>query len=127
MLAHGFTQNGRCWGAFGRLMVQRFTTVAVDAPGHGNSRHDDADLATAGQLIVDAGGSGHYVGYSMGGRMLLQRAVEDPTGIESLVLIGATAGIVDAAERTARRNVDFDRAKDVRRLGTADFLSLIHI
>lgn len=122
VLAHGFTQNARCWGAFGRLLAQRFNVVAVDAPGHGNSHHDEADLVAAGQLICEAGGSGHYIGYSMGGRMLLQRAVDDPATMQSLVLIGATAGIEEAAERTTRRKVDFDRAADVRRLGTAAFV-----
>ena len=42
-------------------------------------------------------------GYSMGGRIALHVALAAPERIERLVLVGATAGIEDDAERAARR------------------------
>ena len=99
VLAHGFTQNARCWGRFGELCSDNFDVLAIDAPGHGLSGHGDADLTEAGRLIVEAGGLGHYVGYSMGGRMLLHAALESRIEIRSLVLIGANPGIESADER----------------------------
>jgi 2-succinyl-6-hydroxy-2,4-cyclohexadiene-1-carboxylate synthase len=50
-------------------------------------------------------------GYSMGGRIALHAAVAFPARIERLVLIGASPGLADAAERAARR-VDDDALAD---------------
>ncbi len=106
VLLHGFTQNARCWGPLASVLAERFEVVLVDAPGHGDSGHDDADLWAAADLIAEVGGRARYVGYSMGGRMALHLAVRHPDSIESLVLIGATAGLESPAERSARREAD---------------------
>lgn len=106
VLAHGFTQNTGCWGPFGRLLAGAHRTVVVDAPGHGESLHDHADLSEAGSLLADAGGTGTYVGYSMGGRMALHAALQRPQEVSALVLIGATAGLDSEAERMSRRAAD---------------------
>lgn len=123
-LAHGFTQNSRCWGRFGSICSDSFDVIAVDAPGHGWSGYDDADLTTAGRLIVDAAGPAHYVGYSMGGRMLLHAALNDEVGeIRSLILIGATAGIENATERAERKAKDGRTASRIMELGAPAFVS----
>ena len=124
VLAHGFTQNARCWGRFGELCSDNFDVLAVDAPGHGQSGYDDADLNQAGRLIVDAGGPAHYVGYSMGGRMLLHAALSDRVGeIRSLILIGATPGIESAADRAERQVSDAQRAARLVEIGTPAFVT----
>ncbi len=123
VLAHGFTQNARCWGAFGTQCGDTFDVLAVDAPGHGWSGHDDADLDRSGRLIVAAAGPGHYVGYSMGGRMLLHAALNDTVGeIRSLILIGATPGLESAPERTERRARDASLAARLMAQGTQAFV-----
>jgi 2-succinyl-6-hydroxy-2,4-cyclohexadiene-1-carboxylate synthase len=110
VLAHGFTQNGRCWGRFGELLALRHELVTPDAPGHGacDPAHDTADLDAAGRLLARAGGPAVYVGYSMGGRVALHTALDPETAplVEALVLIGATPGLEDEAERAARRAAD---------------------
>ena len=111
MLAHGFTQNSRCWGRLSLDLAVDHELVLVDAPGHGESGHDDADLRRSAALIGDVGGAAVYVGYSMGGRTLLHLALDDPGRVEALVLIGATAGIDDEEERAQRRVAD-DRLAD---------------
>jgi len=78
----------------------------VDAPGHGDSRHGEADLDDAARLSVEAGGAGIYVGYSMGGRVALHAALAAPDQVRALVLIGATAGLDDDTERAQRRRAD---------------------
>ncbi|MEM7091623.1 MAG: alpha/beta fold hydrolase [Actinomycetota bacterium] len=123
VLAHGFTQNARCWGPFGRRLGARYGTVAVDAPGHGQSVHDEADLHEAGHLLIEAGGPGHYLGYSMGGRMLLHGVLgDDISAVRSIVLIGATAGIEDEAERSERALRDERLAQEIRKVGTPEFI-----
>lgn len=123
-LAHGFTQNARCWGRFAELCSKDFDVIAMDAPGHGQSGYDNADLSKAGRLLVDAGGPAHYVGYSMGGRMLLHEALNDRVGeMRSLILIGATPGIESAAERTERRVTDARRVAHILEIGTPAFIT----
>ena len=123
VLAHGFTQNARCWGSFGTQCNETFDVIAVDAPGHGMSGYDDADLHRAGRLILDAGGPGHYVGYSMGGRMLLHAALNDNVGeMRSLILIGATPGIESSTERAERKAHDVALATQVMAEGTPAFV-----
>jgi len=124
VLAHGFTQNARCWGTFGDLCTNDFDVLAVDAPGHGQSGYDTVDLNEAGRLILQAGGRAHYVGYSMGGRMLLHAALNDQMGlIRSLILIGATPGIEDAAARSQRASEDANRARHILEVGTQTFIN----
>jgi len=128
VLAHGFTQNANCWGPFGHELATDHEVVAVDLPGHGQSNkiYDHADLATAGTLLAEAGGSGIYVGYSMGGRTALHTALQaveaEPEAIRALVLIGATAGIDDTEERTARVGRDGELADRLESKGLEAFL-----
>ena len=96
--------------------------VLVDAPGHGGSGGVDTDLSGAGRLLADAGGRATYVGYSMGGRMVLHTALERPATVERLVLVGATAGIDDPVERAERRTADDALAASIERDGVAAFL-----
>jgi len=123
VLAHGFTQNRRCWGEFGERCTRSFDVRAVDLPGHGWSTHDNASLNEAGSLIVGAGGPAHYLGYSMGGRMLLHAGLQATAGeIRSLILVGATAGIENAAERAQRKASDDQLADRIMQIGTPAFV-----
>lgn len=123
VLAHGFTQNPRCWGRFGELCSDNFDVLAIDAPGHGWSGYDTSDLHQAGKLIVDAGGPAHYVGYSMGGRMLLHAALANRLEMRSLILIGATPGIESAAERAERQTRDQRLAARIMSIGAPAFVT----
>jgi 2-succinyl-6-hydroxy-2,4-cyclohexadiene-1-carboxylate synthase len=49
-------------------------------------------------------------GYSHGGRVAIQRAVREPAALTGLILVGATPGIEDDAEREARRLQDEELA-----------------
>ncbi len=121
-MVHGFTQNAECWGRFAERMSDYFELVLVDAPGHGASGHDEADLWEAGRLIGEVGGEAHYLGYSMGGRMLLHAAIQNPALVRSLSLIGATAGIEHSAERGERRAADEALADRLLSEGLPTFL-----
>jgi 2-succinyl-6-hydroxy-2,4-cyclohexadiene-1-carboxylate synthase len=124
VLAHGFTQNRRCWGPFGHELAADHQVVAVDLPGHGltDPAHDRADVSAAGRLLAATGGAAVYVGYSMGGRVALHAALARPDLVRALVLIGATAGIEDPATRSARRQADETLAARIAELGLAAFL-----
>ena len=107
VLAHGFTQTGATCGADGRRPGPATTSwCLVDLPGHGGSSDVQADLSTGAQLLSDVGGSGTYLGYSMGGRFCLHAALTRPDLVQRLVLISATAGIDDEGERRDRVAAD---------------------
>lgn len=126
VLAHGFTQTARSWESFERLLRRRlpeWATRAVDLPGHGDAAPPaDSDLWASADRLCDVGGIGTYVGYSMGGRTALHAALSHPGAVERLVLIGATAGIDDPDERTARRDADGRLADHIEAVGVATFI-----
>lgn len=122
VLVHGFTQTRRCWGPVADDLAADHEVVRVDAPGHGRSAEILAGLRTGGRLIADQGGEATYLGYSMGGRYLLHLALANPELVRGLVLLGATAGIDDPAERAERAERDRRTAARLRELGLLDFL-----
>lgn len=108
VLVHGFTQTGRSWGPVADDLALDHEVLLPDAPGHGGSTGIRADLRAGAELLVDACGPATYVGYSMGGRLCLHAALARPHEVQGLVLLGATGGLDDAADRAARRAADAD-------------------
>lgn len=127
---HGFTQTHHHWRRCAHEIAARLdpppTLAFVDLPGHGLADGDRTDtIDTGARRLADVAGRGTYVGYSMGGRIALAAAAasaERAGPIERLVLVGATAGIDDAAERAARRASDAALAERIVEAGVAAFL-----
>lgn len=122
VLVHGFGQNSQCWGPFAEHLAKHFELVLVDAPGHGESGHDDSDLWEAGRLLLEVGGAATYIGYSMGGRITLHAALQSPDLVKGLVLIGAHPGIVAESDRADRHRADEARAAELDEHGLAPFV-----
>lgn len=121
-LLHGFTQTARCWGRFGALLGEQHELLAVDLPGHGRSSAISTDLEGSADLVAAAVGPSAYLGYSMGGRVALHLALQHPAVVERLILIGATGGLADGAEREARRASDERLATHLEQVGVDAFL-----
>lgn len=122
VLVHGFTQTNRCWGPIADDLANDHELILVDAPGHGGSSDVVADLVAGGQMIGVVGGTATYLGYSMGGRFVLHTALEHPELVKGLVLISATAGIDEPADRTSRIADDMDKAEHLERIGVEAFV-----
>lgn len=122
VLVHGFTQTLRSWDEIAFLMGHRFRIVRVDLPGHGGSADVRLDFAGTADAIGDVGQRAVYVGYSMGGRLCLQLALDRPELVEALVLIGSSPGIPDRGARLARQRSDEQLAREIEQVGTARFL-----
>jgi 2-succinyl-6-hydroxy-2,4-cyclohexadiene-1-carboxylate synthase len=122
VLVHGFTQTLAVWGAVAERLGGRREVVRVDLPGHGGSGGVRVGFAEAAGLVGAAGGSGAYVGYSLGGRLCLRLALDRPDLVRALVLVGASPGIADPAARAARRAADEALAERVERDGVEAFL-----
>lgn len=124
-LAHGFTQTERSWNHIETLLAERLDkveTIAVDMPGHGTAADLRADLWGAAEHLVDAAGEGTYVGYSMGGRVALHAALARPDKVRRLILVGATAGIIDDDERAKRCEADERLAARIETEPLTDFI-----
>lgn len=122
VLVHGFTQTRRCWGPVRDALAVDHEVITVDAPGHGGSAAITAGLADGASLIADQGGEATYLGYSMGARFALHVALARPALVRGLVLLGGTAGIEDADERTARLEHDRHNAAQLQAEGLEEFL-----
>lgn len=127
-LVHGFTQSAAAWGAFVDSLGGSVETVAVDAPGHGKSSAVQADLVQGADMMAEAvanagsGGPASWIGYSMGARYALHVALGHAEVVEKLLVVSATAGIDDPAEREARKRSDADIALRIERDGVESFL-----
>ncbi|MBV9803163.1 MAG: 2-succinyl-6-hydroxy-2,4-cyclohexadiene-1-carboxylate synthase [Solirubrobacterales bacterium] len=108
VLLHGFTHTGASWEAVVAALGERYRALAPDIRGHGTrSEAEPVTLeAVLGDLAALAPERFTLVGYSMGGRIALHAAVALGARIERLVLIGASPGLAEAAERAARRAAD---------------------
>lgn len=122
VLVHGFTQTRRCWGDLAPELARDHEVLAVDAPGHGRSSGVRATFEAAAALIGEAGGRASYLGYSMGGRLCLELALDRPDLVDRLVLVGASPGIDDPGERERRRVGDRALADHLEAVGVAAFL-----
>ena len=128
VLVHGFAQTGACLGPLAADLAADHLVVLPDLPGHGRSEAPaDADLwaiadVLAGAASATPSGRATFVGYSLGGRACLHVALAHPGVVDRLVLIGATAGIDDVADRAARAASDERLAEHLEAVGVDRFL-----
>lgn len=109
LLLHGFTHTGASWEPVGAALAGRYRVVAPDIRGHGTA--GDLEPVTLEAVIGDIAAvtEGPFTlgGYSMGGRIALHVALAlGPERVRRLVLIGASPGLADPAERAARVAAD---------------------
>jgi len=97
--------------------------MAPDLPGHGQAseRRPASFTACAAYVRALAGDRFTLAGYSMGGRIALYTALTLPQHVERLVLVGASPGIADAAEREERRRADEALADRILEVGMEAF------
>jgi 2-succinyl-6-hydroxy-2,4-cyclohexadiene-1-carboxylate synthase len=125
VLLHGFTQTGRSWQPIAHALAGRYRAVAPDLPGHG----DFAERRPASFAACDAylraladGRPFTLAGYSLGGRVALHAALSLGPVVERLVLIGASPGIAEPAERAARAADDAALADRIEAIGVDAFV-----
>jgi 2-succinyl-6-hydroxy-2,4-cyclohexadiene-1-carboxylate synthase len=123
VLLHGFTQTRQSWRRTIAALGGRYRALAPDLPGHGlAAERRPASLAACVAYVRALGGERFtLVGYSMGGRIALYTALALPGLVERLVLVGASPGIADAAEREERRRADEALAERLPAIGIEAF------
>jgi 2-succinyl-6-hydroxy-2,4-cyclohexadiene-1-carboxylate synthase len=103
--------------------------ITPDWPGHGKKKHEtdpkNYSINAHMDIITESIGSSRKIillGYSMGGRLALNWAINNPGKIEKLILIGASPGIADEAESQERLNGDQALAQFIRNHGVRPFI-----
>lgn len=123
VLLHGFTNSGASWQPVISGLDQRYRAIAPDIRGHASASQSDpidlpAVLADIRRLDAERF---TLLGYSQGGRIALHAALALPERIERLLLIGASPGLDDEAERCERRLADERLAERIESLSIEQF------
>ena len=104
---------------------ERYRALAPDIRGHGSAaeREPVSVEAVLDDLVGVAPARFTLVGYSMGGRLALHAALAPALGprVQRLILIGASPGIADPAERSERRTADERLADDLEGMTIEEF------
>jgi 2-succinyl-6-hydroxy-2,4-cyclohexadiene-1-carboxylate synthase len=120
VFVHGFTQTERSW------------LPVIDVPRPGSEHESGVELSILARIPRAATFMetverlvrfpGTYVGYSQGGRLCLQLALDHADVVQRLVLVSASPGIADDASRATRRAADEQLAREIERDGVDAFL-----
>lgn len=96
LLIHGIGDNSTTWSTVQAKLAQRFTVIAPDLLGHGQSDKPRADYSVAAYAngmrdllsVLDIE-KVTVVGHSLGGGVAMQFAYQFPQLVERLILVGA--------------------------------------
>src|SRR6478609_7720537 len=96
LLIHGVGDNSTTWNTVQAKLAQRFTVIAPDLLGHGQSDKPRADYSVAAYangmrdlLSVLEIDKVTVVGHSLGGGVAMQFAYQFPQLVERLIMVGA--------------------------------------
>lgn len=95
ILIHGLSDDLRLWNHLIPELSANYSTIALDLRGHGSSSKPSSTSYSIGQFSMDIYGlfvklnikKAHFIGFSMGGAIAQEFAVNYPDMVSSLVLI----------------------------------------
>jgi 2-succinyl-6-hydroxy-2,4-cyclohexadiene-1-carboxylate synthase len=120
---HGFTETDESWSEVLQPLPgqKRFPLL----PGHGwNPCPAGTTIAScAAAIAATLPTVGDLMGYSMGGRVALQLALDFPEKVGRLVLVSSTAGLSDPVEIEKRKKFDAHYAEVLLEDGIGTFVS----
>ncbi len=114
-LVPGFAQTSKVWAPTIARLGNDLEISALEVP-------QEPDFASTALALGGSGERGMYVGYSMGGRLLLFLALERPELVSKLILISSSPGLANPEERQTRRVTDDDLADWIERHTLDEFL-----
>jgi pimeloyl-ACP methyl ester carboxylesterase len=104
---HGMGTSAATWNQCMELLEDRFTVVAPDLLGHGDSPAPDdpaeytrdRTLVDVDDIVADLTGRPVLVGHSLGGYLALAHAATRPDAARGVVVLNTGPGYRDAAKR----------------------------
>jgi 2-succinyl-6-hydroxy-2,4-cyclohexadiene-1-carboxylate synthase len=134
-MLHGWLGSSHDWDEVLKFISKQFIPITIDLPGHGQSppfSEDELsfekisseiiqlyDRIRSEQLLEE---NPILVGYSMGGRVALQLAMQYPTYFKGVALIAAHTGISSVELRSKRGLEDDRRAAELTTMPWHEFL-----
>ncbi|MCM2681098.1 2-succinyl-6-hydroxy-2,4-cyclohexadiene-1-carboxylate synthase [Echinimonas agarilytica] len=110
VMLHGFLGQHRDWLQVIQPWQHQYRFILVDLPGHGLSRveyNTDNGFEHAHQSLVNTlqqlnVGRYQLLGYSLGGRLAMYHALQQPCGLESLLLESCHPGVASVRIKLKR-------------------------
>jgi 2-succinyl-6-hydroxy-2,4-cyclohexadiene-1-carboxylate synthase len=130
MFLHGFTGSSNDWQFLFDGLNDKFTPLAIDLPGHGESSSpeiidpylEDSIVKLIHEFLAQLKISSLVIcGYSMGGRAALSFAAKYPDKLDGLILESTTAGMDSEDERLQRIKDDNELADRIALVGVENF------
>jgi esterase len=97
VILHGLLGSSRNWSTIGKALQDRYDVHALDLRNHGSSPHDDAmrwaEMSADLQAYLDlhAIDSVVLMGHSLGGKVAMRYACENPEVVDKLVIVDIAA------------------------------------
>lgn len=101
VLLHGWGMNGDVWEGILPTLSKHYRTTIVDLPGHGRSLDCPADyaLANLSAALVDIfPQQASIVGWSLGGMIATQFAIDNPQRVNKLALVASAPQFVSSSD-----------------------------
>lgn len=101
VLLHGWGLHSGIWDLISEDLAEHFTLHLIDLPGFGRSPIPSADYDL--QLLVDqvlavAPEKAHYLGWSLGGVIATQIAIQQPQRVEKLITVASNPKFVQSED-----------------------------
>lgn len=131
LFLHGFAGSGREWNSIVQQLAVDFFCITVDLPGHGLTRirsgQDVYRMPACAAGLMEVLESlqqriCYLVGYSMGGRLALYLSLFYPEFFKRIVLVAASPGLEQEAERHERMTKDAQWIRLLEMSGMEEFL-----
>lgn len=135
LFLHGFTGCAEDWLPVFEQMPDKYNYIALDLIGHGKSdapgdvtKYSTESLLAQLKYVKDHLTSNKIflLGYSMGGRLALNYAINHPDDIKGLILEGSSAGIKNDDERKKRFEDDLKVVEFIETHTLEEFIEMWH-
>lgn len=100
VLLHGWAMHSGIYAPLTRLLAPHYRLHLVDLPGHGLSPERDGpfDLADCAHRIAAATPPALWLGWSLGGLVCLEAALQSASNVRALCLIATNPRFVEGAD-----------------------------
>ena len=109
VLLHGWGLHGGIWGDLPARLAQHHHVSVIDLPGHGRSAGVSApeDLSGLAKVVAQhLPAPATWVGWSLGGLVAMSVALQFPSSVTRLVVVGSTPRFVQGVDWPAAMHPD---------------------
>lgn len=99
LLLHGWAMHGGIFAPIVPALAAHYTVHCVDLPGHGRSRTaGPLDITATARTLAARHPGATWLGWSLGGLVALEAAIEAPFQVGALVLVAANPRFVEGPD-----------------------------